>query len=277
MRIVRPLLLPLLALACALVLSTPSLANYLQVNLVSDGFVANTRVDPNLVNPWGLASSPTSPFWIADNGTGVSSLYNATTNTIPSLVVTIPGGSPIGITWNDNPSAFPVGPNTGAVFLFASEEGRIAGWHPSLGTTASVQADVPGASYTGLTMHTQTGNSLLYAADFAQGTVDVFDATVQPTLAGAFLDPNLPAGLSPFNVQVLGNEVYVAYARRDPVTGDEVPGAGLGLVNVFDRTGNLLRCVATGGTLNAPWGLALAPASFGEFAGALLVGNFGDG
>jgi len=172
-------------------------------------------------------------------------------------------------------------PNTGAArFLFASEDGTISAWSPSLATQSVVVIDrsADEASYKGLAIDSTTAGTRLYAADFHNARVDVFDGAFDPvTVAGAFEDPNLPAGYAPFGIQTLAGSVYVAYALRDAEGEDEVAGPGLGAVDKYDLAGHLLARVATGGALNAPWGMALAPAGFGRFSGKLLVGNFGDG
>ena len=240
--------------------------------------------DPNLVNPWGISSSAASPFWVANNGTGVSTLYNGAGQPFPvasPLVVTIPppsGGTgpatPTGQVFNGT-SAF-----NGDLFIFATEDGTIAGWRGALGTTAELLVDnsAAGAVYKGLALGIVAGHSYLYAANFRNGTIDVFRGDAgAPFLPGNFIDPNLPAGYAPFNIQNLGGSLYVTYALQDAAKHDDVPGPGHGYVNVFDLNGNLQRRLISQGPLNSPWGLALAPAKFGAFSNDLLVGNFGDG
>jgi uncharacterized protein (TIGR03118 family) len=199
-------------------------------------------------------------------------------------VVNIPGASgPTGIVFNGG-SGFTVsagGRSGPAIFIFVTEAGTVAGWSPGVDATNAVVAfdgSSLAASYKGAALATQGNASFLYAADFHNGRVDVFDssfARVTPT--GKFVDPNLPAGYAPFNVQAIGNRLYVAYAKQDAQAADEVPGAGLGVVDVFDTGGTFLQRLVTGGALNAPWGIVMAPANFGTFSNALLVGNFGDG
>jgi uncharacterized protein (TIGR03118 family) len=236
--------------------------------------------DPALKNAWGLSFSPTSPFWISSNGAGVSPLYHvdpltqATTKL--GLTVTIPGaGNPTGQVFNSNAAAS----FNGNLFLFVSEDGTVSGWRGALGTTAEVLAVASDANiYKGAAFATIAGNSYLYASNFHSGAIDVYKGSgAAPSLSGSFTDPTLPAGYAPFNVQNLGGTLYVSYALQDAQKEDEVAGAGFGFVDRFDLQGNLLNRVAGGGTLNAPWGLAIAPASFGAMAGSLLVGNFGDG
>lgn len=271
-----------MALAGALGAASGVHAGYIQTNLVSDIPLLAAHTDPNLVNPWGIASSASSPFWIADNGSAKSTLYNGSGEPFPvgsPLVVTIPptGASPTGLVFNAS-GDFEVTPGSPARFIFATEGGTIAAW--SSGTSAATKADLSaaGAAFTGLAIGSNAAGNALFAANFGQGSIDVFDKNFSLTFgASDFLDPNLPAGYSPFNVQNLGGTLYVTYALQD-ATGEEVAGAGLGLVDAFDLDGNLLRrVISPGGALNAPWGLALAPSAFGELANGLLIGNFGDG
>jgi uncharacterized protein (TIGR03118 family) len=264
-----------------------------QTNLVSDIPGVARTTDPQLVNPWGLALSPSSPVWVSDNGTDVSTLYAGGTkgsplNPVP-LTVTIPGGAPTGQVFNDS-KGFVVHARDGssgpAAFIFDSEAGVISGWNPGVPkpapggvSTRAVRAvTVPGAVYKGLAKgHTSRG-SVLYAANFVQGRVDVFDSHFrrvrQPT---AFRDPKLPRGYAPFNVANLGGRLYVTYGKQQPGSADEAHGPGLGLIDVYSLSGQFLKRLVTHGVLNAPWGLELAPSSFGPLAGDLLVGNFGDG
>ena len=284
----------LAGIALGLALSLPVSARYVQVNLVSDGSVPGTVKDVNLVNPWGIASSPSGPFWVSDNGTGVSTLYNGTTGLPLPLVVTIPppAGSPVGTKSTptgqvfNSTSGFTITDANGtgrSTFMFATEDGTIAAWKGGapLQTSALRMVDnsAAGAVYKGLAIGSNASGNFLYAANFSAGKIDVFNGLFgSATLPGSFVDPSLPSGYSPFNIQNLGGKIYVAYAKQSPTNPrDELAGPGLGFVDVFDTDGVLLRRIATGATLNAPWGLALAPAGFGEFSHALLVGNFGDG
>ena len=268
----RILLLLLPILVSVSPVAGDSLPGYVETNLVSNipGLAGNT--DANLVNPWGISSTPTSPFWVSDNGTGLTTLYNSV-GTPQSLVVTIPNGAPTGQVFNST-AAF-----NGDLFLFSSESGVITGWRGALGTTAERLFDqsATGAVYKGLALGTTAQGSYLYAADFHNSAIDVFPSSGAPGLTGKFLDPNLPAGYAPFNVQNIGGQIYVTYAKQDATGHDDVPGPGNGFVNVFDLNGNLLKRLASNGPLNSPWGLALAPAGWGGFSGDLLVGNFGDG
>jgi uncharacterized protein (TIGR03118 family) len=254
--------------------------NYLQTNLVSDlpGVAAN--VDPNLVNPWGLASSPSSPIWVSDNGMGVATLYNSA-GVPQSLVVTIPpptgsgtSSAPTGVVFNPTTTAF-----GGSNFIFATEDGTIASWKGANGTSAvqDFPAGNPTGVYKGLAIGTAALGPQLYATNFRAGTVDVFNSNFSQVLQPGFIDPNLPAGYAPFGINNIGGKIYVTYAVQDAAKHDDVAGPGNGLIDVYDTNGNFLARLVTGGVLNSPWGLALAPSNFGVFSNDLLVGNFGDG
>ena len=267
------------------VVTKPAAAAYMQTNLVSNIPSLALTTDPNLQNPWGIASSATSPFWISNNGTGTATLYNSLGQPFPiasPLVVTIPpasGSTPTGQVANSG-SNFELNSGQPARFIFATEGGTIAGWNPAASATGAiikVDNSASGAAYKGLAIGSNATGEFLFAANFASGRIDVFNsAFAQTTLAGSFTDPNLPAGYAPFNIQNLDGTLFVTYAVRG-ANGDDVSGPGNGIVDAFDTNGNLLRRVASGGALDSPWGLALAPSGFGEFGGALLVGNFGDG
>ena len=278
----KPVSLSAVVLAVGLTASTlPSHAVQVSVdNLVTDDQGANPAqiTDPGLVNGWGISYSPTSPFWVSSNGGGTSTLYQVNpatqaTTKVP-LTVAIPGaGNVTGQVFNAGGASQFNGDN----FLFVSEDGTVSGWRGSLGTTAETLAAVNGI-YKGAAFATIGGNSYLYAADFGRGSIDVFKGNASATnLTGSFTDASLPSGYVPFNVQVLAGSLFVTYAQRVGSGGDETDGAGLGFVDRYDLQGNLLGRVASGGVLNAPWGLAIAPSSFGALAGSLLVGNFGDG
>jgi len=254
------------------------------IKLVSDtGGAAHS--DPNLINPWGLASSPTSPFWVADNGTGLSTLYN-TAGQPQSLVVTInpAGAAPTGLVWNGNNADFKVseGGKTGsAAFIFAGEEGTISGWSPAVALGHSVvavdnSALGAGAVYKALAIGDTGGAQFLYASDFRNGMVEQFDSGFH--LIRSFSDPSVAAGYAPFGAQVLNGHLFVTYALQDADKHDDVAGAGNGYVDEFNLDGTLVhQLVSKGGQVDSPWGLDIAPSSFGQFAGDLLVGNFGDG
>jgi uncharacterized protein (TIGR03118 family) len=265
-----------------------------QTNLVSDipGLAQST--DPNLVNPWGLSSSATSPIWVSDNNAGVSTLYRGDGTTV-NLVVTIPapgsatGGTPTGTVFNTTASDFKVtqGTHTAkALFLFATEDGTILGWNPGVGglsaTIAVDKSAVPdsanGAVYKGLALGSVGANNYLYAANFRSGAVDVFNGIFkQVTLAGSFSDSTVPSGFAPFGIQNIGGEIFVTYAKQNAARHDDVSGHGNGFVDIFDTDGTFVRRFATQGSLDSPWGLAMAPSTFGNFHGDVLIGNFGDG
>jgi len=272
---------------------TPSA--FVQTNLTSDlTDVGQPPADSSLVNPWGLAYNGNGPFWVSDNGTGVSTLYNAQGQN-QGLTVTIPppGGSPggtlaapDGIVGNTNGSAFLLSgaSNSSADFIFATEDGTISGWSFNVNQNNAIlkvdnSSGGTGAVYKGLTIGTDSSNRLLlYVTNFRAGTVDVFDDTfTATTVTGGFKDNNLPAGFAPFGIQNINGKIYVTYAKQNSPKHDDVPGPGLGVVDVFNTDGKLLERLASGGPLNAPWGLAAAPAGFGGFGGDILVGNFGDG
>jgi uncharacterized protein (TIGR03118 family) len=245
-------------------------------NLQSDVPGAAAATDPDLVNGWGIVASPTSPWWVADEGTSKSTLYNGNSGAKLGLVVTVPGG-PTGTVFNGS-TDFKVDAGTGllpARFIFDTGDGHIRGWN-GVGTLAIDAAETPGAVYRGLAIGSTGGANYLYAANFAAAHVDVFDKDYAPaSLTGDFVDPGLPDGYAPFGIQNIGGEIFIAFAKAD---GDEeVTGAGLGYVSAFGTDGTFHGRVASQGDLNAPWGLAKAPATFGKFSGDLLVGNFGDG
>lgn len=265
-------------------------ALYKQHNLVSDGFVAADHIDPNLVNAWGVAFNPFGVQWVANNGTGTSTLYDGAGNP-QSLVVAIPtptadtGGTPTGILFNAS-TAFAVtkgGVSGSAKFIFVTEDGVIAGWAPNVdGTHAIIAVDnsvATGAIYKGVALSAGGNGQLLYATDFHNGRIDVFSSTFAPATltSGAFTDASLPKGYAPFGIQAINGDVYVTYALQDADRKDEQHGRGLGFVDVYDPNGMFLSRIASRGSLNAPWGIALAPAGFGIFSNTLLIGNFGDG
>ena len=249
-------------------------------NQVADLSGVAPVTDPLLVNPWGLSQAPGSPLWVANNGTDTSTLYDKDTFAKVALTVSVPG-APTGTTFVGITGAFNItsGANTGrTLFAFATEGGQIEGWNPAVDATHAVVAvdeSASGAVFKGLTLGMSGTSPRLYATDFAHGVVSIYDAGFNKV--GSFTDPNLPPNYAPFNVQNLNGQLYVTFAKREPGATDETAGQGLGFVDVFNTDGHLVRRLAQHGQLNAPWGLAIAPATFGKFAGALLVGNFGDG
>jgi uncharacterized protein (TIGR03118 family) len=251
--------------------------------LVSDGAAAPApATDAKLVNGWGLSAGPTTPWWASNNGTNTSTLYSGVGAKVP-LTVTVAGG-PTGTVFNGNAADFVIsqnGKSAAARFLFATEAGTVLGWSPAVnGTTAIAGADrsAAGAVYKGLAV----ANDHLFATDFHNGRVDVFDASFKPvTTAGGFKDAKVPAGFAPFGIQALGNDVFVTFAKQDAAAKDDVPVPGQAYVDEFTTDGTLVARVVNSGKknapLNAPWGLALAPAGFSVFGNDLLVGNFGNG
>ena len=287
-----------LVAAVALALASPALASdrggrtlghYAQRNLVSDVAGAAELHDSSLVNAWGLTFGPTTPAWVADNGTGVSTLYSGAVGATPvakvPVTVSIPGGAPTGAVFNGS-AGFVVhsGTSSGpARFLFSSEAGTITGWNaavppPPPSTQAQTAVTVPGAIFKGLAIADTATGPQIYATDFHNAQVDVWDASFAPVRRpGAFSDPALPSGYAPFGIQAINGGIVVTYAKQDADAEDEVAGPGKGFVDVYDTGGGLLRRFAARGALNAPWGVALAPQGFGRASGALLIGNFGDG
>jgi len=255
-----------------------------RLNLVSDVPGMARLLDPNLVNPWGVSINPAGAFWVSDNGSDKSTLYSGDVNGQPlaivPLVVSIPGGAPTGQVFN-NTSDFMIGSGVSrapALFIFASESGQITGWNPAGGTQAQSGTTVPGAVFKGLAIGNSAGKNVLYAADFHNRLIRVFDSNFNPiTLAGSFTDPRLPRNFAPFNIQNLGGRLYVTYAKQDADKKDDVKGPGNGFVDVFDTDGHFIRRLASRGPLNSPWGLALAPPGLGKISNKLLVGNFGNG
>lgn len=275
----------------AFLLAIPAWAvPFTPTNLVTDDQFAHAAqiTDTGLKNAWGMSydpgapGAPGGPFWVSSTDGGTVRLYGVNPATQATdqrpLTVSIPGeGSVTGQVFNST-SSF-----GGNRFLFVSEDGTVSGWRPSLGTTGLIPADTivsasPNNSYKGAAIGNVGGHDYLYAANFKAGTVDVHKGdTAAPSLAGSFTDPGLPSGYAPFNIQNLNGSLYVTYALQNADKDEEVVGAGRGFVDQYTLNGEFVGRVASGGTLNAPWGLAVAPSSFGSAAGELLVGNFGDG
>ena len=281
-----------LALGTTFLCSSACAAEFVQTNLVSDGAVPAAVTDPNLVNPWGVSYAPTGPFWVSDTGEGVTTLYNGA-GAIQPLVVAIP--APAGSTGPSLPTGQVFNPTqsfqvtqagkTGApAFIFATISGTISGWSPSVdpaNAVIGVDNSAQHAAYLGLALYSTTTASYLLAANFAGGLVEVYDGSFKQVFR--FRDQggpgvaSIPASYSPHNVAVVGGHIFVAYAKVNATNGHEQVGYGLGFVDEVTLSGKLVRRVASHGVLNAPWGMAKAPSSFGSFAHALLVGNFGDG
>src|SRR2546426_1080695 len=249
--------------------TAPSARFYAQHNLISDGAVSADHVDAALVNAWGLVASATSPWWVADNGTDSSTLYNGNTGAALALRVGV-AGAPTGVVFNGG-SSFAVTNGTAsgpARFIFATEGGTILGWNPAVaGTRAGVAVDTPagGAVYRGPAIAATAAGDRLYATNFHAGTVDVFDAAFHP-VPGGFSDAALPSGYAPFGIRNLGGTIYVTYALQNADQHDDVAGIGHGFVDAFDTQGNLLRRVASRGRLNSPWGWLLPRGTSGSSA-----------
>ena len=271
----------------AIIMLAPARSNaqhYVQTNLVSDIPGLAPTTDPNLVNPWGLTRTAGSPWWVANNGTETSTLYNGLGQRFPiatPLVVAIPGGAPTGTVANTS-TDFQLTTGNPARFIFVTEEGTISGWNPTVNPTNAVikfTAPTGTANYKGVTIAQRNGANFLYVANFFSGQVDVFDGSFAPVSlpGGAFTDPSLPPDFAPFNVQNINGDVWVMYAMQNEEKEDEVAGPGLGYVDKFDANGVLLLQLNSGRWMNAPWGIALAPSDFGKESGRLLVGQFGSG
>src|SRR5579862_1760046 len=266
----------------------PASNAYIQHNLVADTPGVADVTDPNLINPWGIAQSATSPFWISDNGTGLATVYSTSataTISIASLKVTIPPGAssgtipgPVTGQLSNSTTVFLIG-TTKASFLFCTQDGTVSGWTGGAAAVIKVDNSSKGAVYDGMAFGGTSTAPQLYVANFHSGAVEVYDGNFAPvTLAtGAFTDAQIPSGFAPFNIVNLGGQLYVAYAKQDSTGKIDVAGAGNGYVDIFDMSGNLTKRLIAGGSLNAPWGMAIAPPNFGVFANMLLVGNFGDG
>ncbi|HEY3741721.1 MAG TPA: TIGR03118 family protein [Bryobacteraceae bacterium] len=276
-------------LAAAIVsMAAQAATNFTQTNLVADVAGAAANTDPNLVGTWGMSSSPTSPLWVSNTSNGTSTVYNTNTaGLVTTTVVNVPPsatrpgllGLPTGQVWNGL-AGFAVATGHNASFIFATLDGTISGFSGAVGTTAVLMVDngSSGAAYTGLAIGSSAIGPTLYAANFAAGTIDVFDKTFAPAqLWGNFTDPDLPPGFSPSNIQRYGRRLYVTYAMSNG-SGGFVSGPGTGLVDVFNTNGQLEQRLVPGhASMNAPWGVAVAGPNFGVFSYAVLVANFGDG
>ena len=287
------LIVSLVLCSCSLLLvggaNAQSSQEYRRVNLVSDIPGVALRSDPNLVNCWGIAFSPTSPVWIANNGTGTSTLYQGDGTPAPTpaapLIVNIPSpaagatAAPTGLVFNAA-GGFVVssGAKSGpSIFIFSTEDGTIVGWSPAVDLHNAVIA-IPNsgsAVYKGLATGTSGGKPFIYATNFHDGVVEMYDSSFH--LTKTFTDPGVPLGYAPFGIQNINGDLYVTFALQNDEKHDDVAGLGHGFIDVFSTDGTWKSRFASNGVLNSPWGLALAPPSFGKLAGRLLVGNFGDG
>jgi uncharacterized protein (TIGR03118 family) len=264
---------------------------YKQTNLVSDGAAQAVTTDMQLKNPWGIVAFTGGPFWISDNATGLTTLYDGKGDKIP-LTVTIapPKGTPMGtlaspdgIVFNPNPNAFLVAKGAPALFIFATEDGTISAWNPTVNLTNTVLEyddfqQGNGSVFKGLALASNSSGTFLYATNFRHATVDVFDTMFKLTkLKGSFSDPMIPAGYAPFGIALIDGNLFVTYAKQDAAKHDDDAAPGRGFVDVFDTDGNLIRRFASRGALDSPWGIARAPLDFGGFSTDILIGNFGDG
>jgi uncharacterized protein (TIGR03118 family) len=268
--------------------ATPPGNAYLQHNLVADQPGIADFTDPNLINPWGIYTSASSPFWVNDAGTGLATVYSsngAVSATKPSIPPSAKGTAPAEVTGGvfNGTGGFLVQGKVPS-FIFVTADGTVSAWASAVSATAAqlmVDNSSTNAKYYGMAISATTTSAtpMIYAANFNSGGIDVFDTNFKPvTLPGKpFVDAAVPAGYAPFNIWNLGGQLYVMWAMQNASKSFSVSGAGLGAVSIFDLNGNLLQHVATGGPLNAPWGVAIAPATFGAFANDLLIGNFGDG
>jgi len=281
-------------LAALPLLATPAAAQYEQVNLVSDipGLAAMTDPPcpglptPCLLNPWGVVNPPGGPLWVSDNNAGVSTLYQGNGTRVP-LVVTIPPpmgatgpAAPTGVVWNGTRGFVVTKGNASgaAVFIFDTEDGTISGWNPAVdGTHAILAVDhsPKGAVYKGLALGSNSAGVFLFAANFHDAVVEMYDSTFH--LIKTFTDPTVPPGYAPFGIRNIDGNLYVTFALQNAAKHDDVAGAGHGFVDIFDTNGTRIKRLVSRGPLNSPWGLALAPADFGRFSNHLLIGNFGDG
>jgi len=277
--------------------------HYTQTNLVSNTGAAPLN-DPNLQNAWGLVAGPGTPWWVSNNAGGTSTLYSIDPTTgaanllainpapnefvkIPNAPSQTPPGSPTGVMFNGSPTDFLLAPGAPAIFLFVTEDGTVQGWNPGVNRPSAVivvdHSQVPdaanGAVYKGATIAEIDGRKFLLAANFRSGRVDVFDSTFKQVRISedAFDDDSIPRGFAPFNVQGLGPNIYVTFAKQDAARHDPVGGAGFGFVDVFDSHGRLLQRLEHGSWLNAPWGVVWATQHFGEFTNTILVGQFRGG
>jgi uncharacterized protein (TIGR03118 family) len=251
-------------------------AHFTVTNLVSDqpGVAANT--DPDLVNAWGLSHAPGGPLWVADNGTDKSTIYDSSGN--KQFGIALSPGAPTGTVFVPSSTGYVIhkgGKSGSAIFLFDTESGAIEGWNPNVDQNGVVALDnsAKGAVYKGLAI--DSASNRLFAANFAKNKVEIYDENF--TRVGSFTDSALPKRFAPFNVAVLNGNVYVSFAKRELHGIDELHKNGLGYVDIFDTSGNLQKHLIANDKLNAPWGMTIAPAGFGRFSGALLVGNFGNG
>jgi uncharacterized protein (TIGR03118 family) len=283
----RSLLIPLVLASSTLLPLVSQAQKYQKTDLVANAADAGAKfVDPKLIDPWGIARSSSGPWWVNDRGSGVATLYDGEGKaqplvvTIPHQVQTPPLAGPTGIVFNGS-SDFDVEPGKPALFVFASLDGTISGWNPKANPTVAIEKvkATPGSVVTGATIAQAGPNRFLYVSDVGEGKIRVFDKNFRPvtTAPGAFEDDHLPKNFVPFNVQNIGDALYVAYAERNQAKKFVNFGAGLGAIDVFNPDGVLLQRLERGPWLNAPWGLVMASTDFGAFSHSVLVGQFGSG
>jgi uncharacterized protein (TIGR03118 family) len=265
--------------------------HYTQTNLVSNIAGMAPTFDPNLKNPWGLTRSSGSPWWVANNNSGTSTLYGGAGNIVP-LVVTVPPpkgspagtlSTPTGVVFNGSPTDFLVAPGASAHFIFATEDGTISAWAGGVSAVLKVDnsdnGSANGAVYKGATSADINGNRFLYVTNFRSAKVEVYDTNFKRVVLDedAFEAEGVPSGFAPFNVQNIGGSLLVTYAKQDAARHDDVAGDGLGYVNIYSPSGKLEKRLQHGPWMNAPWGAVWTPRDFGEFSNRILVGNFGSG
>jgi uncharacterized protein (TIGR03118 family) len=264
---------------------------YTQSNLVADQSGIAVTTDPALIDPWGVTFQPTGAFWVSDHGAGAATLYDGNGTkvnpnfTIPPGVAGTATGQPTGIVANPTKAFLVPGTTLPAAFIFATLDGTISAWAPNLSVNPTnavlaVDKSAQHAVYTGMDFGITSAGGFLYAANVNTASIDVFNTRFQPasaSLTGSFRDPSIPAGFTPFNVRNIDGNLVVTYAEQNAARNFVTTGAGLGYVDEFDTNGNLLAHIAGGGFLNAPWGVARAPAGFGAFGGDIMIGDFGDG
>lgn len=257
---------------------------YQQTNLVSDMPGVANNTDPKLINPWGISFVPGQPFWIADNNSGYSTVYDANGVVTPPSAVLIP--APAGDTSPATPTGTVINTTSGfkvggfpSQFLFDTEDGTISAWYNSGNAVLMVDNSARGAVYKGLALLSPSDTApYLAATNFNSGSIEAYTESFAPlATVGSFTDPNLPAGYAPFNIQQVGSQVFVTYAVQDQAKHDPVNGAGNGVVDIYDLDGHFVKRFAAGGPLNSPWGVVQASANFGAFSNDILIGNFGDG
>jgi uncharacterized protein (TIGR03118 family) len=260
---------------------------YVQHNLVSNVSGLADVTDPNLIDPWGMSFSATSPFWVSDHGTGKTTIYSYASSagiTVSSTVVTIPSGSagptpsvPTGQVQNGT-GGFLLANGKAASFIFCTEDGTVSAWNGGTAATVMIDYSTVGTVYKGMAISALSGAPLLYAANFSFNKIDVFDTNFKlTTVPGGFIDVTLPAGYAPFNIWPVNGSLYVTYALQNATKTADQAGVGNGVIDVFDFNGNLLQRLTSAGPLNSPWGVAMSGANWGAFSNAVLVGNFGDG